>query len=95
MAQVKMMAGIESISGKVGNYCFRTMKGTGRVYMHQLPSKNNRQKAKGERKKPSRAMEEHRARFAKITRMVAQMRKAGSTLDRKRLWKLAEQAITN
>ena len=42
MAQVKMMAGIESISGKLGNYCFRTMKGTGKVYMHQLPSKGER-----------------------------------------------------
>ena len=93
MAQVTMMAGITGISGKLGNYCFRTMKSTGKVYMHPLPSKGEGQKAKGESKKPSRAMEEHRARFAKITRMVAQMRKAGSKLDRKRLWKLAEQAI--
>ena len=36
MAKITMMSGIASISGRVGNCCFRTMKATGKVYMHQV-----------------------------------------------------------
>ena len=36
MAKITLMSGIASISGRVGNCCFRTMKATGKVYMHQV-----------------------------------------------------------
>ena len=38
MAEIKTLGGIASISGKIGNYQFRTMKSTGKVYMHLVPS---------------------------------------------------------
>ena len=40
MAKITMMSGIASISGRVGNCCFRTMKATGKVYMHQVKAKS-------------------------------------------------------
>ena len=74
MARVVTMAGIASISGRLGNYCFRTMKSTGKVYVHTMPSK----KPKGSPKAPSVAMIAQRERFSAITKMVTQMRKDGS-----------------
>ena len=88
MAKVTTMSGIASISGRVGNYCFRTMQSTGKVYMHALPSKEQRQP----RKAPSAAMIAQRERFSAITQMVAQMRKSGSKKSRKQLWKIATEA---
>ena len=89
MAQIKTMAGIASISGRLGNYCFRTMKSTGKVYMHTLPSKKRSPRPAA----TTQAVLDHRERFARTAHLVAQMRKAGATLDRKKLWKLAEQAL--
>ena len=90
MAKVTMLSGIASISGRVGNYCFRTMKSTGKVYMHSLPSKKRSPRPAAA---TTQAVLDHRERFARTAHMVAQMRKAGATLDRKKLWKLAEQAL--
>ena len=88
MAKVTTMAGIASISGRLGNYCFRTMRKTGKVYMHTMPSKEQR----GPRKAPSAAMIAQRERFSVITKMVAQMRKDGSKKSSKQLWKIATEA---
>lgn len=84
------MAGVASISGRVGNYCFKTMKKTGRVYMQILTSKEHRSKRK---KVPSEAELRARERFSKIAGIVSMMRKAGSKLDTKTLWKLVQQAL--
>ena len=35
------MSGIASISGRLGNYCFRTMRSTGKVYMHAVENRKN------------------------------------------------------
>ena len=86
MARVTTMSGIASISGRLGEYCFRTMRRTGKVYMHQMPSKK-RQSMKA----PSAAMLAQRERFAVITKMVAEMRKAGSKKSTKQLWKIAKE----
>ncbi len=88
MAKIKMMAGIASISGRLGNYCFRTMKSTGKVYMHQMSSKEQ----KAPRRAPSKAMLAQRARFTAITKMVTQMMSDGSKKSRKQLWKIATEA---
>ena len=85
MAQVTLPAGIESISGKVGNMCFRTMKTTGKVYMSSLPQ--------ARRTQPSASELEARERFARKARIVKVMRQAGSRMTAKELWKLAEQAL--
>ena len=42
MAKITMMSGIASISGRVGNCCFRTMKATGMVYMHQVKGQSTK-----------------------------------------------------
>ena len=46
MAKITMMSGIASISGRVGNCCFRTMKATGKVYMHQVKDKSQKSRVK-------------------------------------------------
>ena len=88
MARVTTMSGIASISGRVGNYCFRTMKSSGKVYMHPVTSKQSR----GPKKAPSAAAVAHRERFAAITKMVAQMRRNGTKKSSKQLWKIATEA---
>ena len=80
------MSGIASISGRLGNYCFRTMKATGKVYMHTVPSKKKEPKA------PSVAMIAQRERFAAVVKMVQQMQASGSKKSRKQLWKIATEA---
>ena len=89
MAKITMMSGIASISGRVGNCCFRTMKATGKVYMHQV--KDERRKVKGERP-ASEAMVRQRKRFSEIAKMVMQMKAEGSKKSRKQLWKIATKA---
>lgn len=85
MARVTFPMGIERVSGRVGNVCFRTMKATGKTYMSGLPSK---------RKTKLRESEiEARERFARKARLVKAMRQEGSKLTQKELWKLAEQAL--
>ena len=92
MAKIQMMSGIASISGRLGNYCFRTMRASGKVYMHTLPGKDERLKEKGERKEPCAEVVQQRVRFGAITKMVAQMRKDGSRKSQKQLWKIAQEA---
>lgn len=85
MAKVTLPMGIERISGRMGNVCFRTMKSTGRTFMGSLPRARKTQ--------PSASELESRERFAKKARLVSAMRKEGSKLPQKELWKLAEQAV--
>jgi hypothetical protein len=87
MAKVQTMSGIASISGRLGNYCFRTMKATGKVYMHPVASKKQRPATA-----PSAAMVAQRERFAAIVKMVHQMMESGSKKSRKQLWKIAAEA---
>lgn len=85
MAKVNMMGGIASISGRLGNYSFRTMKKSGKVYVHTLPSKRTK-------KTPSAAVVAQRERFSAIAHMVAQMRQRGTRKSSKQLWKIATEA---
>ena len=85
MARVTLPMGIEKISGRVGNLCFRTMKASGKVYMGRMPQ---------ERKTALKASElEAREVFKKRAQLVSMMRKVGSRLSTQQLWKLAAQAI--
>ena len=83
-------AGIESISGRLGNVCFRTMKATGKVDVHQVPSEQPKKKPR-----PAKTVGEveNQERFAKRAQVVNLMLKAGSKVSRKNLWKLASQAV--
>ena len=89
MAKITLMSGIASISGRVGNCCFRTMKATGKVFMHQV--KDERRKVKGERP-ASEAMVRQRKRFSEIAKMVMRLKAEGSKKSRKQLWKIATKA---
>ena len=85
MARITLPAGIASISGKMGNHCFRTMKSTGKTYIMSLP---------GKRTTTLQASEiEARERFARKARLVKAMRQAGSKLTQKELWTLAAKAL--
>ena len=85
MARVTLSAGITSISGKLGNMYFRTMKATGKTYMHSLPQK---------RTIPLRQREiEVRERFVKRAQLVTAMRRAGSKLPKKKLWQIASEIV--
>lgn len=85
MAKVTLPMGIEKISGRVGDYCFRTMKATGRVYVGRMPQRRSTNAKESE--------QEAREVFKKRAQLVSQMRKAGSRLSTKQLWQLAAQAI--
>ena len=89
MAKITMMSGIASISGRVGNCCFRTMKATGKVYMHQVNVRRTNVRCT---KEPSEAMKRQRARFSAIAKIVKQMMAKGSKKSRKQLWKIAMKA---
>ena len=82
--------GIERVSGRVGDVCFRTMKATGRTYMSSMPSEQPKKKPR-----PAKTVGEveNQERFAKRAQVVNQMLKAGSRVSRKNLWKLAAQAV--
>ena len=85
MARVTFPMGIERVSGRVGDVCFRTMKATGRTYMSSMPSKRTTKLQASEI--------EARERFARKARIVRAMRQAGAKRMIKELWKLAEQAL--
>jgi len=85
MARVTLPMGIERISGRVGNYCFRTMTATGRVYVGRMPQRRSTNVKESE--------QEAREVFKKRAQLVSQMRKAGSRLSTKQLWQLVAQAI--
>ena len=86
MARVTPPMGIRSISGKMGNVCFRTMKATGKIYMTTLPQK---------RKHLCLSQEERMTRilFTKRAEIVRMMKKAGSKLPVRELWKLVSKTI--
>lgn len=85
MARVTPPMGIRSISGKVGNVCFRTMKSTGRVYVSALPA------ARKSALRPREIFNQNR--FGKRAYIVGQLRLMGSTLSTKSLWALVSQAL--
>lgn len=85
MARVTLPLGIEKISGKVGNYCFRTMKATGKVYVTRMYAER--------RTKPKASELKAREAFGKRAELVRMMRKMGSRLSTKQLWQLATQAV--
>lgn len=87
MAKVRMLAGIASISGRLGNYSFRTMRSTGKVYVRAVEAGK-----KKVAKAPTPEMLARQERFGAITKMVAQMRKNGSKKSQKQLWKIAQEA---
>lgn len=91
MAEVKLPAGIASISGKMGNVCFRTMKATGKVYMH--PLKHDDRKVPVRKKTKTVNEVENQERFAKRSHLVNQMLQGGAKLTRKELWNLVGKAI--
>ena len=90
MTRVTPPMGITSISGKMGNMCFRTMKATGNVYVYRLRLQRHQEHST---KDVSKAVMAQRARFAAIAKIVRLMRATGSKRTTKELWKLVSQAL--
>jgi hypothetical protein len=63
--KVKLMSGIESMHGKIGNMCFRTLK-SGQVIMCRMPRKRVVRKA-------SDAQKTQRERFSLVVKKVNEM----------------------
>ena len=78
MANVKLMAGIEGISGKVGGLIFKTYK-NGKVRMFRAEEHKRK-------KKLSQNEKDARTRFSAIAKEVSRMQAEGDTRDRKTLW---------
>ncbi len=85
MVRVTLPSGIESLSGRFGDVCFRTMKKTGTVYMAHLP--------RARKVKYSASGLEARERFKRRAQLVSQMRKAGSKLSTKELWEMVKRVL--
>ena len=85
MVRVTLPSGIESLSGRFGDVCFKTMKATGRTCMVRLPSRR--------RTRITASELEARERFKHRAQLVSQMRKAGSKLSTKELWKMAKRVL--
>ena len=66
MAKVKLMAGIVSLQGKIGNYCYRTMK-SGTIVMSRMPRRSN--------KPLTQAQKKQQERFGSIVRKVNEVMK--------------------
>ena len=66
MAQVTLMAGIVSLHGKLGEYCYRTCK-NGKVILSRMPTKSN--------KPITDAQKKHRERFSSVVRKVNEILK--------------------
>lgn len=84
MARVTLPPFIESISGRVGNFSFRT-SASGKTSVtcfkpHQRTAPITQKEI------------DARTRFAQIAKTVTQMKKQGSQLSRKELWDLASKA---
>lgn len=63
--KVKLMSGIESMHGKMGDMCFRTLK-SGQVIMCKMPSRTTPIKA-------SKAQASQRERFSLVVKKVNEM----------------------
>ena len=83
MAQATLLPGVESISGKVGNFMFKTFKRNGkkevRVYLCGPESYQRSTKV-------SRKEKRQRASFGEQSREVARRLKAGDKRPKKEIW---------
>ena len=89
MAKVNLMAGIQSVSGKAGNFVFRTYRRRdGKVETRMYPYK------KQERTTKLRKTElAARSLFTKRQAYVQNLRQAGDNRSLKELWKDAKEKI--
>lgn len=66
MAKVQLLAGVMSLHGKVGNYCYRTYK-NGTIILSRIPQKSN--------KAPTAAQKQQRDRFSSVVQQVNEVMK--------------------
>ena len=83
MAKITLRPEIASISGKVGNMVFKTMK-NGQVYLYKAPSYERKRKL-------SKAEKASRELMAKRQKRVVELMRNG--LSRKEAWTVAKQEI--
>ena len=61
MAKVTLIAGIMSLHGRLGDYCYRTYK-NGNIVVSRMPQKSQ--------KEPTAAQKHQQARFGSVVKMV-------------------------
>jgi len=89
MAKVELMAGIQNISGKAGNFVFKTYRRRdGKVETRMYPYKKRER-----RTKPSKAELGAQSLFTKRQAYVQNLRQAGDNRSLKELWKEAKEKI--
>jgi len=83
MAQTTLIPGVETISGKVGNYLFKTFNRNGKkdVRVYLCPEGSYRRKTK-----LSAAEKASRKQFGELAREVTRRQKAGDKRTRKAIW---------
>lgn len=87
MANVELMPGIKSISGKVGNMIFKTYK-NGKV--RAFPAEQRKR-----RTKVTKAETSNRFNFGTIAVEVAKRMAAGDTRSKKELWAIVKKELAH
>ncbi len=92
MAKTTLLPGVESISGKVGNYLFKTFNRNGKkeVRVYLCPSDRYQRKTK-----LSAEECKQRKRFVEGCREVARRIKAGDTRPKKAIWAAVKEEQEN
>ncbi len=66
MAKVKLMTGIVSLHGRIGNYCYRTYK-NGTITLSRMPKKSDKEMTEAQKKQQER--------FGSVARKVNEVMK--------------------
>ena len=89
MAKVTPMAGIQSISGKAGNFVFRTFhRRDGKPETRMYPYKKRERKIK-----PSKAEQGARSLFTRRQALVQHLFASGQCRSKAEAWKIAKERI--
>ena len=91
MAKVNIMAGIQSISGKMGNMVFRTFKRAN----GKTETRAYRYTKRERRTKISKAEQGARNLFSQRQAYVQNLRQSGDNRSLKELWKEAKEHIND
>ena len=91
MAKVNLMAGIQTISGKAGNFVFRTFhRRDGKTETRMYPYKKQNRATK-----LSKAEMGARSLFTRRQALVMELFKTGQCRSKAEAWKIAKEQIPN
>ena len=89
MAKVNLMAGVQNVSGRAGNFIFKTYRRRdGSVETRMYPYKKRERKTK-----PSKAEQGARSLFTKRQALVQELFASGQCRSKADAWKIAKERI--